>query len=287
MTDMNTIGDMPILVRAAIWWNRYGIRGKAAIPRAIGRIWRGEDLFISTRHGGLLSVDPINLDVYAHIYNSGGQWNSHVMRTCEHVLRSGDVFYDIGANAGVFSIDAAISIPDLTVYAFEPQPSLASHTRRSIEANNLQRVKCLEIMLGQEEGEKLLYITSHSIHASVIPRERVFRELSRTMHTIDGLVSSGEIEGPDVIKIDVEGAESAVFEGGRETLRKSSPSIIFEADENLVRMGLNVEDVFDSLLQAVPYRFFEIDLDGNLAAAHPPYRFGDYLALAPRHFDRL
>ncbi|MDQ6703775.1 MAG: FkbM family methyltransferase [Pseudomonadota bacterium] len=278
---------MPIIVRAAFWWHRFGIRGKWRIPRAIGQIWQGENLFILTRHGGFLSVDASNLDVYAYIYNSGGQWDGNVMQTCERVLRSSDIYYDIGSNTGIFSIDAAIAIPGLTVYAFEPQPSLTNHIRRSIDANNLQRVKCLELMLGREDGETLLYLSRQAIRASMVPLERRFRELRRPMRTVDSLISSGEIEAPDVIKIDVEGAEMKVFEGARQTLRMNNPSIIFEADENMVRFGIEVQNVFDSLLQAAPYRIYSIDLEGNLLTAQPPYDSANYLALAPRHFDRI
>jgi FkbM family methyltransferase len=233
---MRTSLGMPNIIRAAIWWNRVGIKGKGAIPRVLGRIWQGENLFISTRHGGLLSVDASNLHVYACIYNSGGQWEPHVMQVCERLLRPGDIYYDIGSNTGLFTIDAALTIPDLRVYAFEPQPSLANHIRRSIVANNLHDVRCLEVMIGREDGEKLLYMTSHSIHASIIPRERRFRALSCPMRTLDSLILSREIEVSQVIKIDVEGAETLGFEGAQQTLKINSASIIFEADENLLRM---------------------------------------------------
>jgi FkbM family methyltransferase len=274
---------LPLVTRAAFWWNRFGLRGSAAIPRVIGRVWQRENVYILTRHGGFLSVDPSNLDVFAVIYNAGGEWDSHVMKTCERVLRPGDVYYDIGSNSGVYSIDAALTIPDLTVYALEPQPSLAYHIRRSIEANGLQRVRCLEVLLGQKDGESVLHIPSHSIHASIVPREGRSRELRLPMRTLDSLIMSKEIEAPDVIKIDVEGAETTVFEGARQTLRTNNPSVICEADENLVRMGLQVENVFDCLSQAAPYTFYRIDPDGNLVNTKPPYRFGNYLALAPRH----
>ena len=209
------------------------------------------------------------------------------MQTCERVLRSGDIYYDIGSNTGIFSIDAAITIPNLTVYAFEPQPSLTNHIRRSIDANNLQRVKCLELMLGREEGETTLYLSRQAIRASMIPLERGFQQLRLPMRTVDSLISSGEIEAPDVIKIDVEGAETKVFEGARQTLRTNNPSVIFEADENLVRFGVEVQNVFDSLLQATRYRFYAIEPDGYLSIARHPYNCKNYLALAPRHFDRI
>ena len=271
----------------AIWWNRFGIRGTGAIPRALGRISRCEDVFISTFHGGLLSVDVSNLDVYACIHNGGGQWDPHVMHTCERMLRPGDVYYDIGSNTGLFAIDAALTIPDLQVYAFEPQPSLVHHIRRSIAANHLLNVIPLELMLGKEDGEAVLHLTSHSVHASVTPRERRFKTLVRPVRRLDTLIDSGDVKAPDVIKIDVEGAEVMVFEGALRTLEINTPSIIFEADDNLIRIGMHVQDVFNSLLRAAPYIFYHIDLDGNLLVAQPPYAFGNYLALAPRHLDRL
>jgi Methyltransferase FkbM domain len=44
------------------------------------------------------------------------------------------------------------------------------------------------------------------------------------MRTLDSLIMSKEIEAPDVIKIDVEGAETTVFEGARQTLRTNNPA---------------------------------------------------------------
>ena len=101
----------------------------------------------------------------------------------------GRLFYRCRLNPPV----AALTLPDLTVYAFEPQPSLAYHIRRSIEANGLQRVRCLEVLLGQKDGESVLHIPSHSMHASIVPREERSRELRLPMRTLDSLIMSKEI----------------------------------------------------------------------------------------------
>jgi FkbM family methyltransferase len=281
-------GSMSVMIRAAIWWAAHGNRGRGAVARAVGR-WQSSDrsLFIKTRHGAALSVDYGNFDVYASIYNNGGCWDANVMNCCERVLRPGNVFFDIGSNAGVFALDFAKSISDLTVFAFEPQPSLAKHIRRSIDANQFDRVKVLEVLLGNKEGEASLFLTSHSIHASTIPRERRYRELRLPLRTLDGLITAGEVAPPDVIKIDVEGSELNVFQGAETMLQVHQPSIVFEADENMNRMGYTADDLFRLLTRAAPYTFFLIDDVGALAPARPPYPLGNFLALSPRHADRI
>jgi FkbM family methyltransferase len=278
---------LPSMIRAAIWWNRYGIKGRGAVTRMIGQRWSGPEFFIETRHKGLLSVDAPNLDMYASIHNGGGAWEPHVMTTCDRLLRPGDVYYDIGSNTGLFAIDAAKSVPGLKIFAFEPQPTLAKHIRRSIEANGLSNIQLLEMLLGQEDGEKKFYLTSHSIHASLVPREKNFRELVLPMHTIDGLIASGRIEPPDIIKLDVEGAERLVLEGGRRTFKTLAPSVVFEADENMSRMNVTTQDLFDTLAAAAAYDFYKISPNATLTKAVPPHELGNYVALAPRHRDRL
>jgi FkbM family methyltransferase len=285
MSKSNDI--LPLPLRVAVWWNRKGLRGRGVVPRLLGRLWDYEDVFIVTRHGGKLSVDMSNFDVYTHIVNSGGQWEAHVMDVCEAMLRPGDTYYDIGSNTGIFAVEAALAVPNITVFAFEPQPSLAHHIRRSIEVNHVGGIRCLEVMLGQDEGQRDLYVTSHSIHASIVPRENSFKRLRVRMRTLDELVRAGDVSPPDIIKIDVEGGESDVFAGSHEILGAYLPTIIFEADENLLRVKKTAHDLINQLSSHGPYNFFEIKPAGYIAPAEESLPFGNYLALSPRHADRL
>ena len=277
----------PAVVHAAILWNRFGPRGKAAVPRTIGRMWRGSEVHIRTRNGALLAIDFRNLDVYAHIHNASGNWEPHVMSVCERLLGPSDVFYDIGSNTGLFAIDFAKRYPGLTAYAFEPQPSLAAHIRRSIELNQMTTVTCIETMLGAQDGNASLYLTSHAIHASIAPREDSFQELKLPIRRLDGLVEAGTCEPPTLIKIDVEGSELAVLRGAHDLLREHTPCVVFEADVNLARVGLSTQQLIDSLCEAADYTFFVIGQRGELLAAEAPYPLGNYLALPPRYADRI
>lgn len=141
--------------------------------------------------------------------------------------------------------------------------------------------------MGTRRARRASCLTSHSIHASVIPREDHFHELRRPLRTLDGLVARGELAPPDVIKIDVEGSERRVFEGAETILKSNQPSIIFEADDNMSRMGYSTDDLFSLLESAAPYTFFLIDSSGAPVPVERPYPLGNFLALSPRHKDRV
>jgi len=244
-------------------------------------------LFIKTKHGAPLSVDYQNFDIYATILTHGGQWEGQVMDCCEAILRPGDVFFDIGASAGIFTLDLSALIPDLTVFAFEPQPTLARHCRQSIARGGFDRVKLFEVLLGAEEGEASLFLTRHSVHASTVAREARYREIRVPRRALDDLLAAGEVAGPDIIKIDVEGGELSVFKGAEKLLRTYQPSIVLEADVNMNRMGYTADDLFQLLTDIAPYKFFLIEGDGSIVPATRPYPFGNFLALSPRHAERL
>jgi hypothetical protein len=71
---------LPVLVRAGFMWNKYGVRGRGHLVRLIGRRFvREGDYVVQTRHGAKLIVDLPNLDIYATIFNSGGEWDSPIL----------------------------------------------------------------------------------------------------------------------------------------------------------------------------------------------------------------
>jgi FkbM family methyltransferase len=158
---------------------------------------------------------------------------------------------------------AALHRDRVTVIAFEPQPALARAVARSAQLNGLTNVSVFEVLVGAREGEADLFLTSHSLHASMVPRERGARRLPRSVATIDGMVRSGRIPPPDVMKLDVEGAEVEVLSGAMETISARRPSLIFEANENMARFGHTVRDLVELVGSAAPYDFFVLVRGAN------------------------
>src|SRR5450756_2354379 len=175
----------PLAIRLAFLWNKYSPRGRSALPRFVGRHLAGKQrqVFIKTAAGAKLSVDLSNLDTYATIYNQGGMWDAHIMRVCQGLLQQGDVFYDIGSNTGIFAIDSGFKLGSIRAYAFEPQEDQVDAIQRSIDANGMNNVSCFRCMLGETDGTGSLYLTSHSIHASSVPREGKSRKVEPPMRS--------------------------------------------------------------------------------------------------------
>ena len=93
-------------MRVGFLWNKYGFKGRGYLTRLIGRRFvREGNYVISTKHGAELVVDLNNLDIYAAIFNAGGEWEPHIAQICQRLLQMNDVFFDVGANAGCISLD--------------------------------------------------------------------------------------------------------------------------------------------------------------------------------------
>jgi FkbM family methyltransferase len=275
--------ERPLPMRLAQLWASHAPRGTSWVPRKLGRLfgrrWR---CVVRTSDGAMLAVHPYNLDIYTAIVREGA-WERSVVRTCCTVLKAGDVFYDVGANAGAVSMAVSTHFRGgVNIVAFEPQAELARLIAISARLNGVENVHVFRTLLGDRDGATELFIPSHSIHASMIARERRATAISAPIRTLDHLVYSG-VMPPDAIKIDVEGAELQVLQGAERLLRERPPYLVFEADDNMMRFGYSREDLFSYLRKQADFTIFGIREDG-LAPLHesledPETR--DFLAVPP------
>jgi FkbM family methyltransferase len=253
-----------IRMRLATLIATYAPHGRGAIPRFIGKyLGRNMKTAIRTASGAYLAVEPSSLDVYATISAAGGLWESRVLDACLSAIRQRDIFYDIGANVGFMSIEIASRYRgSVKVIAFEPILALARSVVRSAQLNGLDNIRVLPIMLGSTIGQGELFIPSHSIHASTVPRESGTSVFLCARTTLDELVMSGGLPPPSVIKIDVEGSELEVFRGAERVIAQYAPTIVFEADANMQRFGYSLKDIISVLSASVQYTFVGIGRHG-------------------------
>lgn len=169
--------------------------------------------------------------------------DSMLLDWIDQYVENGSVFLNIGANIGCYSIYAALRHPKLSVIAVEPEYSNLHLLKENILANSLgDRILVFSIALGNVDTVGFLHIQDvtpgaayHTVSKKEIPftragRKVVWKEGIKTM-TLDQFVKEIDLR-PNFIKIDVDGTEKEILEGGGQTL--SSPelrSIIIEIPE--------------------------------------------------------
>ena len=138
-----------------------------------------------------------------------------------HFLRQEDLFIDVGANIGSYTVLAA-SVKNSSVLSFEPIPATYARLMANIRANPGARVTAINEGLGAE-NEILLFSANLDAENHVLPNEEGFggESIAVKVRKLDDV--TGDLS-PIMIKIDVEGFESQVIQGGLNTI--SAPSLL-------------------------------------------------------------
>jgi FkbM family methyltransferase len=234
----------PILFRA---FKRTGLY--RLIARFISRIEPTKTVVVSVVSGGALSGGKLLVPPSGSWQTQmlSGTYDAEMFKYLERLQLSDKIFFDVGAHIGYHSLCYAAMVgPSGKVFAFEPNPANASRARENFSLNPelAARITLMETALSDKEGETNL-ISSNDVeggtssggfieNASPLWAKRDYIEKTGftasnvTTSTIDALVASGRVRPPDVIKIDVEGAEQLVLAGAERIMKTVRPVIIVE-----------------------------------------------------------
>ena len=159
-------------------------------------------------------------------------------------FKEGEVFFDVGANMGLYTIFAAVH-RRVKVFAFEPESQNYALLNRNIRLNNLSNnVVAWCCALSNDFIIDRLYMrgldvaqSGHAFGAEVDtalrPKKALFAQGSIS-HKIDSLIESGSIPVPNHVKIDVDGIEHLVIEGASETFAdKKLKSVLIEISPHI------------------------------------------------------
>lgn len=141
-----------------------------------------------------------------------------------HMLRSDDLFFDVGANIGSYTILAS-GVCGARTWAFEPDPDTARQLQRNVDLNELgQQVKVVVSGVSDQEGQLRFTKGLDTINRVVDDGHTDTQVLSVT--TLDKMAES---TCPLLMKIDIEGHEPQAMRGAEATLRDERlQSIIIE-----------------------------------------------------------
>jgi FkbM family methyltransferase len=160
-----------------------------------------------------------------------------------HVLRAGDLFVDVGANAGSYTVLAG-AVAGARVVAFEPAPETFRRLQDNVSANRMSdRVDCRNMGLGDKDGTLRLSVGEDCMNHVLSAAEADAPGVDVPVRRLDDVLASGS---PSLIKIDVEGFEDLVLRGAVRTLASPALSaVILELNGSGRRYGLKDADIHE------------------------------------------
>ncbi len=158
-------------------------------------------------------------------------------------VRENDVFFDIGANIGVYSLYVAQRHANCKVVAFEPEFANLHLLRDNVTSNHLEeRISVFSLALSDRVGISYLHVQDltpgSAMHTespqqldSTIGQQPVIVHEGLCTFTLDQFCSETKIS-PHCLKIDVDGTESKILAGSQKTLQSPTlRSILIECSE--------------------------------------------------------
>jgi FkbM family methyltransferase len=211
-----------------------------------------------------------------------GIWVQHPteaeFQTFAHLLGTGGVYFDIGANMGLTTVVAARAGEPSRIVAFEPTHKYAAVWHKNVEANGVRNASLFQCAVGESPGTLDFVVNPN---APMHNRFNMGESLSRyartkgdavyvskvAVTTIDSVCASLGIERITLLKIDVEGAEPSVLRGATQMLKAKAIDTIYMEfiPEFMIEMKESVE-AFADTIYGFGYVALRIESNGALGS---------------------
>jgi FkbM family methyltransferase len=218
----------------------------------------------------LMWVDASDEGLAPHLVLQG-YWEMWVTQALARYTKSNTIALDIGANVGYYTLLLADAVGEGgKVYAFEPNKRLTKLVRKSANINGFRsRVSVSAIALSDHDAASVGFAIPKAdpknAGLAISPEAiRAFEEQHEVVEVISCAQSSVDSLGLaniGTVKIDVEGAEYAVWSGMKKTIERS-PEIIIAMEANASR-GYNMKQFYEEMLTLFS-EVRHIDFDGNI-----------------------
>jgi FkbM family methyltransferase len=209
-------------VRRFVERSTRGWRFRRRMPKAFGR----HPIFVSPSAGLKYLFKPMH------------QTDTALLRNAAELVRPGETVWDIGASIGLFTIAAAFRVGAAgKVLALEPDTWIVELLRRSASAQppTSGEITIIPAAAASEVAVRDFSIARRARAANALSAHGgsqmggVAEEHKVVCLSLDWLLT--QMSAPDLVKIDVEGAETEVVDGAREMLAKVRPRFLCEVSE--------------------------------------------------------
>ncbi|MGB1206375.1 MAG: FkbM family methyltransferase [Chitinophagales bacterium] len=178
------------------------------------------------------------------------------------LIKKVNVFYDIGANIGYYSLLAELENPEIKVVAFEPASGPLFYLKENVRINNFKNISIEEIALSEKNGEINFYeIRNHKYtylkhnlagqsNTGSDAANRNFVSIQVKTKTLDSYIEQVNEQNIDLIKMDTEGTEYLILEHSHIVLGDMKPIIVCETLFNMIETKL------ETIFRKYGYEFY-------------------------------
>lgn len=227
----------PLFLREKITW---------VLKEKIGKKYPDQN--VTLKFNSKISLDLSKEDIGHQLIILNGFYELKLTRSILKLAKRGGLLVDVGANYGYFTCHWASSNPVNTVIAFEASPDNLKPLKNNISKNNLDsRVNVESFALGQSNGKlnfKLFNESNQTGWGGLTIQgneEEGKAEIEVEVKTLDSYFDTHPEIEIDVLKIDVEGADTWVLKGAEKLLEKKRIKHIFYEANKLRMERLNID----------------------------------------------
>lgn len=196
-----------------------------------------------------------------------GHYEKELGDLIKKVVKPGDVFVDIGANIGYFSLLSANYQPTAKIISIEPAKTVYEKLKENISVNNFKNIIAINSAVGEISEEKELFISGSDnlgMSSFMQPENYSGKKEKVPVIKLDDWFKTCELTKIDLVKLDVEGSELAALKGMKDILENYQPLIIVEINPGTLSLfGLEPTDIFTFLYQ-LNYKGFLISESNQL-----------------------
>lgn len=205
---------------------------------------------VSMRLGHKIFLRPTQSYLKNILYS--GQYHDENIFMAEQFIGEGSTVLDIGANIGLYSCAYAEYYKDLNlrILAIEAVENNFKILSRNISENNFKNIESFLLALGKENGSLVLSLPSedfvgNAVGDNINTQNNQSIKVEVPMSTLNFFAEQNNIDKCDFIKMDIEGAEYFVFEGGLEFIKKTRPVIQSEYNKHWIEsIGKSFKDFY-------------------------------------------
>jgi FkbM family methyltransferase len=224
---INIIGKLPFGIRSRI----KNIPGLKQVQSSLVNKWVNNESFVATISGGPAKglVFPVHMPQDKLMWI--GTWELDFATALQAAVKPGWICYDIGGYKGYYAGVMALQGAE-AVHIFEPMPGNVTSIKKLVALNPDLPIVLEELAVSGSSGETSFKVMPEQTMGKLT--ESLFQAGEQELHQIevksislDDFVANGNPE-PDFIKIDVEGAEELVLNGGIKMLERKKPLLMIE-----------------------------------------------------------